>query len=165
MKLHKLVLIGFVIIFASGLALPTGSFACWGTGNYMLECCFVCCETETDCDNYYNPEGGDYNCRFNWYCLVNPFFCLETCPELDPDLPPFPCPFFTALNNDKQKIEMLRRFRDEVLAKTPVGREYIRLYYRWSPVVVHIMKEDEELKEKVKALLEELLPLIEKTLQ
>ena len=36
MKLHKLVLIGFVIIFAGSIALPTGSFACWFTGGYTL---------------------------------------------------------------------------------------------------------------------------------
>lgn len=159
MKLHKLVLIGCVIIFAGSLALPTGSFACWGTGNYMLECCFVCCETEADCDNYYNPEGGDYNCRFNWYCIFNPFYCSGKCDQGEG------CLFQTTLNNDEQKIETLRRFRDEVLAKTPVGREYIRLYYQWSPAIVQELEEDEELKEEVKELLEELLPLIEKMLQ
>ena len=158
MKLQKLVLIGFVIIFAGSLALPTGSFACWFTGGYTYECCFVCCETVTDCNNYHNPEGGASNCTINWYCLVNPFYCLETCPS---DY----CSARTALNNDEQKIETLRRFRDEVLAKTPVGREYIRLYYQWSPAVVQAMEEDEELKEEVKELIEELLPLIEKTLQ
>ena len=73
--------------------------------------------------------------------------------------------FQTTLNNDEHKIETLRRFRDEVLAKTPVGREYIRLYYQWSPAIVQELEEDEELKEEVKALLEELLPLIEKMLQ
>ncbi len=70
-----------------------------------------------------------------------------------------------ALNNDEQKIETLRRFRDEVLAKTPVGREYISLYYQWSPAVVQMMEEDEELKEEVEVLIEAILPLIEKTLQ
>ena len=176
MRLQKLVFIGMIIALTGILALPAGSFACWGTGDYLLECCFVCCETLTDCENAYappspdDPDGPAYNCSFNWYCVFNPGYCLRTCTHLGPIFPPDDpeepfCPFGYALNNDPEKIEMLRRFRDEVLIKTPVGREYIKLYYRWGPVAVHIMKEDEELKEEVKALLEELLPLIEEILE
>lgn len=157
MQLHKLVLIGFVIIFASSLALPTGSFACWVLEDYTYECCFLCCETQEDCDNRNNPEVVS-KCTFNWFCIFRPGYCAEKCA-------PGECSVQRALNNDEQKIETLRRFRDEVLAKTPVGREYIRLYYQWSPAVVQAMEEDEELKEEVKELIEELLPLIEKTLQ
>jgi len=160
MKLHKLVLIGFVIIFAGSLALPTGSFACWVLGDYSYECCFVCCRTEDDCTNRQNSSGVSADCTFNWYCIFNPMYCLnlDTCDQEY-------CSLETALNSDQTKIETLRRFRDEVLAKTPVGREYIRLYYQWSPAIVQAMEEDEELKAEVKELIEELLPLIEKTLQ
>ena len=157
MRLHKSVFIGMVIVFTGIFALPAGSFACWFTGGYELECCFVCCETETDCNNYLG-EGFNANCTYNWYCLFNPAYCLESCPE---DW----CSARTALNNDPEKIDTLRRFRDEVLSKTPLGREYITLYYRWSPVVVQMMQEDEELKEEVQILLEELLPLIKEMLE
>jgi hypothetical protein len=158
MKLQKYVLIGLALISTSILAFPTASIACWATGTYKVECCFLCCETVDDCTNYLaDPEGGAYNCRFNWYCVFNPQYCEEVvC-----DNPNAECPLINALNNDEKKIDTLRRFRDEVLSKTPVGQEYIRLYYEWSPVIVQAMEEDEEFKQEVRELIEQLLPMIE----
>ena len=158
MKLQKCVFIGLALIFMSSFVFPTASFACWGTGTYKIECCFVCCETDTDCANYLaDPEGGAYNCRFNWYCIFDPRYCSEDVCS-DPDAG---CPLIRALNNDEKKIYTLRRFRDEVLSKTPVCREYIRLYYEWSPFIVQAMEEDEEFKQEVRELIEKLLPMIE----
>lgn len=162
MRLQNYVFVGIFIIFATILVLPAGSFACWGTGpTYYLECCSVCCETEQDCINYVNGSA-DYNCKYNYYCLFNPGYCEqeENCPSAFDE-----CPFGNALNSDQVKIETLRRFRDEVLSKTPAGRAYIKLYYQWGPVVVQMMKEDEELKKEVKVVLEELFPLIEEMLK
>ena len=59
-----------------------------------------------------------------------------------------------------EEVELLRAFRDEVLSQTPEGQEIIRLYYQWSPVIVKAMKEDEELKEEVKGMIDGVLPLI-----
>jgi hypothetical protein len=70
-----------------------------------------------------------------------------------------------ALNDNKIKTDTLRRFRDEVLSKTPIGQEYIRLYYQWSPFIVQAMEEDEEFKQEVKELIEQLLPMIEAMVQ
>ena len=49
-----------------------------------------------------------------------------------------------------EETEFLRYFRDNVLGKTPEGKEIIKLYYQWSPEVVRAMEEDEEFKEEVK---------------
>jgi len=62
--------------------------------------------------------------------------------------------------NRSKEIELLRHFRDDVLSKTPEGREIIRLYYEWSPAIVKAMKEDEEFKKEVMAIINEILPLI-----
>ena len=59
-----------------------------------------------------------------------------------------------------EEIELLRKFRDSVLSKTPAGREMIRLYYHWSPVIVKAMEGDEEFKKAVKDMVDEVLPLI-----
>lgn len=163
MKLQKYIFIGLALIFTSCLAFPTASIACWGTGTYKVECCFVCCATDIDCTNYLtNPEGVNNNCAFNWYCVFYPGYCLSenVCPDPDAE-----CPLFPALNNDETKIDTLRRFRDEVLSKTPVGREYIRLYYEWSPFIVQAMEEDEDFRQEVRELIEQLLPMIEAIVQ
>ena len=93
--------------------------------------------------------------------MFYPIYCREVvCPDPDAE-----CPLIRALNNDEKKIGTLRRFRDEVLSKTPVGREYIRLYYVWSPFIVRAMEEDEEFRQEVQKLIEQLLPVIEAMVQ
>jgi hypothetical protein len=59
-----------------------------------------------------------------------------------------------------EKTELLRYLRDHVLNQTPEGREIIKLYYHWSPVMVNAMEEDEEFKEEVKAMIDGVLELI-----
>jgi hypothetical protein len=58
------------------------------------------------------------------------------------------------------KTEHLRYIRDNVLSKTTVGREIIKLYYEWSPVIVKVMEEDEEFGEQVKELMDDILLLL-----
>jgi hypothetical protein len=60
-----------------------------------------------------------------------------------------------------EEAELLRELRDNILAQTPEGREVIRLYYQWSPVIVKAMEEDEEFKEKVQEVVDEFLLFIE----
>jgi hypothetical protein len=47
------------------------------------------------------------------------------------------------------------------LNQTPEGRELIRLYYLWSPVIVRAMEEDEDFKEDVKGMLDGVLGMME----
>jgi hypothetical protein len=70
------------------------------------------------------------------------------------------CPMSLALGGDSNDLKTLRKFRDEVLNKTPVGQEIIKLYYQWSPVIVKAMEQDEEFKEEVKEMIERILPMI-----
>jgi hypothetical protein len=60
-----------------------------------------------------------------------------------------------------KEVELLRSFRDNLLNQTPEGREIIRLYYRWSPVIVKMMEEDEKFRKEVKEMVDGMLPLIE----
>ncbi len=74
------------------------------------------------------------------------------------------CPATHALqgHSREQDLSILRKFRDEVLSKTPAGREIIRLYYEWSPAIVKSMEEDEQFKAEVKEMICGALPLIKK---
>ena len=73
------------------------------------------------------------------------------------------CPVTVALGGDARAndLNVLRNFRDKVLSKTRAGQDIIRLYYEWSPVIVKVIKEDEEFKEQVKEMIDEILILIE----
>jgi hypothetical protein len=157
MKLQKHVLMALVILVAGNLTFPTGSCACWvfnPLNNY--ECCDVCCSDQEMCKNYL--DGKLNTCEHNQYCDEDPVYCENLCYWQQ-------CLLISALNNDEIKIATLRKFRDEVLSKTPVGREYIKFYYEWSPFIVRAMEEDEEFKQEVQALIEQLLPMIEAMVQ
>ncbi|GAG09227.1 unnamed protein product, partial [marine sediment metagenome] len=70
------------------------------------------------------------------------------------------CPTELLYGEHSNEAELLRHWRDNVLSNVPEGREIIRLYYEWSPVMVKALEEDEEFKEEVKELIEGILPLL-----
>jgi hypothetical protein len=70
------------------------------------------------------------------------------------------CPSVQIYGHYSGEVDVLRSFRDNVLSKTPEGREIIRLYYELAPGVVKAMEKDAEFKEEVKELIEGILPLI-----
>jgi hypothetical protein len=59
------------------------------------------------------------------------------------------CPATEIYGADSDETNLLRSFRDNVLKNEPAGRELIKLYYAYSPLIVEIMKND-EFKEEVK---------------
>ena len=70
-----------------------------------------------------------------------------------------PCALSVIYGEKSDKTELLRYIRDNALSKTPEGRELIKLYYQWSPVIVNIMERDEDLKEEIKDVMDEMLPI------
>ena len=75
------------------------------------------------------------------------------------------CPLKKIYGQHSEETELLRYSRDQVLDKTPEGREIIRLYYKWSPLIVRVMEEDKEFREGVKELVDGLLPLIKNSVE
>ena len=77
------------------------------------------------------------------------------------------CTATTALKEDSREkdLRILRKFRDEVLSKTPAGQKLIRLYYAWSPVIVEAMEEDENFMKQVQKIFDGIMPLVEKAVQ
>ena len=71
-----------------------------------------------------------------------------------------PCVSEEIYGAHSDETELLRKFRDDVLSKTPAGKEIIDLYYQWSPTIVKAMMGDKKFKTKVKALIDGVLPLI-----
>ena len=52
---------------------------------------------------------------------------------------------------------MLQYFKDTVLSQTPEGRELIRLFYFWSPLIVKAIEEDEAFKEEITEMIDTML--------
>jgi len=64
-----------------------------------------------------------------------------------------------------REVTLLRALRDNLLSQTSEGKELIKLYYQWSPVIVRAMETDEGFKKELKSMIDELLPLIEKAVE
>lgn len=70
------------------------------------------------------------------------------------------CPLELIYGEDSEEIELIRFLRDNVLSQTPEGRKIIRLYYKWSPMIVGIMKKDEGFMKEVEEMMERILELV-----
>ncbi len=70
------------------------------------------------------------------------------------------CPSEEIYGEYSEETQVMRNFRDEVLCRTPVGQEIIKLYYEWSPVIVKVMELDENFKKEIKEKIDEILPMI-----
>jgi len=70
------------------------------------------------------------------------------------------CPTEQIYGQDSEEVTLLRGFRDSILNKTAEGREVIRLYYEWGPEITKLVKEDEGFRERMKVIIDGVLPLI-----
>ncbi len=70
------------------------------------------------------------------------------------------CPAETVFDNDTAALDLLRRFRDGVLSKTPEGMRWTAFYYRQSDVIAGVLEKSPELRRQSRAAVERLLPSI-----
>jgi len=75
-----------------------------------------------------------------------------------------PCPLEVLYGEESEETKLLRYFRDNVLSKTQEGREYIKLYYHWSPAIREVIEKDEAFKQGIKEVIDGVVPLIRKGL-
>lgn len=150
-----------------------------------LECGETCCgEEEQCCDdtsccyiNYFTCCGG--KCCNGGLCCdgvccnsMEDFCCGDKCcsrregyenccdGQCSKDECPGDCSLERLYDESSEKVELLRKYRDEVLNTTLVGQEIIRLYYLWSPAIVKAMEADETFKREIKEMIDGILPLI-----
>lgn len=86
-------------------------------------------------------------CKIDWYFA----YAMTLVP---------PCTAEVALEGESRRgdLALLRRFRDEVLATSPIGRSYIDLCYKHSPEVVKMLLLDSDLRAHTRAVIEGLMP-------
>ena len=70
------------------------------------------------------------------------------------------CPAEPIYGEHSEEAELLRYVHDNILSHTLEGKEIIKLYYQWSPIIVQAMEEDEALREDVKEMIDGILPLV-----
>jgi hypothetical protein len=56
---------------------------------------------------------------------------------------------------------LLQSFKDTVLSKTPEGRELIKLFYFWSPLLVKAIEKDEAFKEEITEMIDTMISVDE----
>jgi hypothetical protein len=71
------------------------------------------------------------------------------------------CSVLSIYGENSEEADLLRNIRDNVLSQTQEGKELIRLYYQWSPVVVTVMEEDKEFRDDVKEVVDGIVEMIE----
>ena len=72
------------------------------------------------------------------------------------------CPAETVFENDITTLNLLRRFRDGVLSRTPEGRRWTAFYYQNSDVIARLLENSPELRQQSKVAVERLMPYISK---
>ena len=76
-----------------------------------------------------------------------------------------PCLVGEIYGDNSEVTEQLRNYRNERLNKTALGREVIKIYYRWSPVIVNEVRKDEVLQQALKSLIDDVVPTIQAELK
>ena len=71
-----------------------------------------------------------------------------------------PCPLEIVYGHQSEEIKLLRYFRDNILNKTPAGREYSKLYSQWSPYIVEAMVKNEAFTSEVKEMIDGIMPAL-----
>ena len=76
-----------------------------------------------------------------------------------------PCALSLMYGEHSDRAEFCRLIRDRVLSNTHEGRELIKLYYQWNPMIIQTMEDDESFKQELKDMIDELLMVLEGTVE
>jgi uncharacterized protein YkwD len=70
------------------------------------------------------------------------------------------CPSQYLYGEFSEEVRLLRWFRDYILSTTPEGRQAIKLYYQWSPLLLKALKDDAALQGAVKEVVDYIVGLL-----
>ena len=69
---------------------------------------------------------------------------------------------FTLGENTAYEVMILRRWRDDALLPSPIGKKFVKLYYKISPFITKYVKKYQFFKNASKFLLNKLIQVIKK---
>ena len=76
-----------------------------------------------------------------------------------------PCAAEAIYGENAEETELLRKYRDNVLSKTPEGQEIIKTYYKFSPKVTRLLEQRPLLKNMAKTFIDGMLQGIRKKVE
>ncbi len=117
-------------------------------------------QTCHSCHGIHDPSrdvGKSTNCA---QCHSRGDISLSGEPTLIIDYKPKLCPAGIVFENEPETLNLLHRFRDVVLSRTPEGRRWTTFYYQNAEVIVRLLENSSELRQQSRAALEQLLPYI-----
>ena len=76
-----------------------------------------------------------------------------------------PCPCVKIYGENADETQLLRKYRDNVLNKTPEGQEIIKTYYKFSPAINKLLENRPLLRNRAKAFIDSMLPWIRKKVE
>ena len=111
------------------------------------------------------PSDYPYDCEDGW-CCINSLACLLPeelrSPLVCTEKTGIECPVELLYGESSEETALLRKFRDDILSRTQVGQAIITQYYEVSPLIAKAMEEDEQFKEEIKEMIDEVLMLLER---
>jgi hypothetical protein len=121
-------------------------------GNVKAHKCTLChLQKCASADIHESEHGADcLSCHVE--CNVN-----STTTTSQPD---GPCPVELIYGEHSAEVQIVRAVRDNILSKTSQGREIIRLYYQWAPVITMAVRNDRALKAEMRELIDSILGLL-----
>jgi len=79
----------------------------------------------------------------------------------DDDYDSSPCPIAYVLGNNTSHIEIIQKFRDEILVKSKVGQKIIEVYYKNDSMIKDVLEKSPATKKIAKDALLSLIPVFE----
>ncbi len=129
-----------------------------GTGDIPIESCTVC-HTPSAFIAAISPEDHEE--------ATSAATCLGAChtANIDPPDDDDECPLESALGTENARIDILKQFRNEILASNLSGRMLIKLYYTAAPVLSRAVNSSLVFKQMTVRLIDAIIPAIETTLK
>jgi hypothetical protein len=115
-------------------------------------------------DSTYKTDLLNYSTSYYWQVIARDDKGAETASDLW-YFTTGDCPLSLLVDGNPADMHTLREFRDTILNETPEGKGIIKLYYSLNPAIRKVIREDTLIKEQLKGILHELLPLIRNGLE
>jgi subtilisin family serine protease len=75
------------------------------------------------------------------------------------------CPATVISDGDQDKLRLLRQYRDKVLRKTPIGRDYVKIFYKHSVEVTSILLTNPLIASDARNVMNTMMPDVQATSQ